>query len=86
MRSLWSRQIALSETETLRAQDQDRDQDIQARDRDETETSFETGLETRPGLETSITGRSLPPPSHDTRGERRAQIWEGSSKQSRKKK
>ena len=34
LRSRWSRQIALSETETFRAQDRDRDQDFQARDRD----------------------------------------------------
>ena len=36
LRSRWSRQIALSETETLRAQERDRD--FQARDRSRDET------------------------------------------------
>ena len=53
MRFRLSRHIALSETETLRARD--RDQDFRARDRDKTKT----GLETRPGLETSITGNTI---------------------------
>ena len=52
LRSWWSRQIALSETETFRAQDWDRDHGPRRwRDRDQQKD----GLETRPGLETSIT-------------------------------
>ncbi len=48
LRSRWSRQIALSKTETFRVQERDQDQDFQSRDR-RPRPAF------RPGLETSIT-------------------------------